>query len=170
MQLGQFAVAAMIAGVGDDRGSLGGLGMRLGAGDCGAFERGGNIEGEAAALQCEVREVEPHLLARDVLHLSEVGADALNQVRLAFRRAAAKVSDTREQGFGNAVIRARLVNHKTMTAATIDSRHFIAARRRTDAELIRPPLSRITTLFAIRSRPSELEIKRVYEIAAFPCN
>ena len=100
MQLGEFAVAAVIAGVGDEGGGLGGLGLGFGAGGFGAGEGGGNVEGEAGALQREVREVEPHLVAGDVLHLGEVGADALDQVRLAGRRAATPVRRTGEEGLG----------------------------------------------------------------------
>ena len=51
MQLREFAVAAVIAGVGDQRGGLGGLGLRLGAGGFFAGEGGGNVEGEARALR-----------------------------------------------------------------------------------------------------------------------
>ena len=101
LQLGEFAVAAVIAGVGDEGGGLGGLGFRFGAGGFGAGEGGGNVEGEAGALQREVREVEPHLVAGDVLHLGEVGADALDQVRLAGSGAAAPVRRAGEEGLGN---------------------------------------------------------------------
>ena len=54
-----------------------------------ALEGGGHIEGEAGALKRQVREVEPHLLAGDVHHLGEIGAETLDEVRLAGRGAAA---------------------------------------------------------------------------------
>jgi hypothetical protein len=41
LQLGEFAVAAVIAGVGDERGGLGGLGLGFRAGGFGAGESGG---------------------------------------------------------------------------------------------------------------------------------
>ncbi len=82
LQLGEFAVATVIAGVGDE-------------GGFGAGEGGGNVEGEAGALQREVCEVEPHLVACDVLHLGKVGVDALDQVRVASRSAAPPVSCAR---------------------------------------------------------------------------
>ncbi len=83
LQLRKFAVAAVVAGFGDERGGLGGLGLRLRAGGLRAGEGGGHIEGEAGALKRQVREVAPHLLAGDVLHLGEIGADALDGVRFA---------------------------------------------------------------------------------------
>ncbi len=106
MQLGEFAVAAVVAGVFDEGGGLGGLGLGLGAGGLGAVEGGGHIEGESGALQRKVREVEPHLLAGDVLYLGEVGADALDQVRLAGSGAAAPVCRAGDKGFGLDVWRA----------------------------------------------------------------
>ena len=98
MQLAKFAVAAVVAGLGDERGGLGGLGLRLHAGGFFAGEGGGHVEGEAGALKRQVREVEPHLLAGDVLHLGEIGADALDQVRLAGSGAAAPVRRAGEEG------------------------------------------------------------------------
>ncbi len=65
LQLGEFAVAAMIAGVGDERGGLVGLGLRLGASGFGAGEGGGNVEGDWGALEREVGEVEPHFVVGD---------------------------------------------------------------------------------------------------------
>ena len=85
------------------RGGLGGLGLRFGAGGLRAGEGGGHIEGEAGALKRQVREVEPHLLAGDVLHLGEIGADALDEVRLAGSGAAAPVRRAGEEGLGDAV-------------------------------------------------------------------
>ncbi len=46
MQLRKFAIAAVVAGVGDEGGGLGGLGLRLRAGGLRAGEGGGHIEGE----------------------------------------------------------------------------------------------------------------------------
>ena len=46
-------------------------------------DAGRHIEGEAGALKRQVREGEPHLLAGDVLHLGEIGAETLDEVRLA---------------------------------------------------------------------------------------
>ncbi len=83
MQLRKFAVAAVVAGIGDERGSLGGLGLRLRAGGLSALEGGEHIEGEAGALKRQVREGEPHLPGDDVLHLGEIGAETLDEVRLA---------------------------------------------------------------------------------------
>ncbi len=100
MQLREFAVAAVIAGVGDAGGGLGGLGLGLSAGGFGAGEGGGNVEGKAGALQSEVCEVEPHLVAGDVLHLGEVGADALDQVRLTGRARRRRCSARARRAFG----------------------------------------------------------------------
>ena len=83
MQLGKLAIAAVVAGIGDEARGLGGLGLRLRAGGLGAGEGCRHIEGEAGALKRQVREVEPHLLAGDVLHLGEIGAETLDEVRLA---------------------------------------------------------------------------------------
>ena len=93
----------MIAGLGDELGCLGSLGFRFGAGGFRAGEGGRHVEGEAGALQREVREVEPHLLAGDVLHLGEVDTDAVDKVRVAGRGAVATMRRAGEQGFGNAV-------------------------------------------------------------------
>jgi hypothetical protein len=103
VQLAKFAVAAVVAGIGDEGCGLGGLGLRLGAGGGGAGEGGGHIEGEAGALERQVREVEPHLLAGDVLHLGEVSAETLNEVRLAGSGAAAPVRRAGEEGKGEMV-------------------------------------------------------------------
>ncbi len=65
-------------------------GVAPGAGGLRAGEGGGHIEGEAGALKRQVREVEPHLVAGDVLHLGEIGAETLDEVRLAGRGAAAR--------------------------------------------------------------------------------
>ncbi len=108
MQLREFAVAAVVAGIGDEGGGLGGLGLRLRAGGLRAGEGGGHIEGEAGALKRQVREVEPHLLAGDVLHLGEIGAETLDEVRLAGSGAAAPVRRAGEEGFGEVVGAARL--------------------------------------------------------------
>ena len=89
MQLGEFAIAAVVAGIGDEGGGLGGLGLGFGAGGCDALEGGGHVEGEAGALKRQIREGEPHLLAGDVLHLGEIGAETLDEVRFAGRGAAA---------------------------------------------------------------------------------
>ena len=73
-----------------------------------AGEGCGHVEGEAGALKRQVREVEPHLLAGDVLHLGEIGADALDEVRLAGSGAAAPVRRAGEEGLGQFVGHARL--------------------------------------------------------------
>ena len=53
-------------------------GVAPGAGGFSAREGGGHVEGEAGALKRQVREVEPHLLADDVLHLGETAAETLH--------------------------------------------------------------------------------------------
>ena len=106
----------MIAGIGDEGGGLGGLGLGLRAGSLRAGEGGRHIEGDAGALKREIGEEEPHPLAGDILHLGEVGVDAVDQVRLAGSGAAAPVRRAGQEGLGDAVGAARLA--KPATAAS----------------------------------------------------
>ena len=75
---GDFGIAAVVAGFGDERCGESGLGFGLGEGFGGGLERRRHDEGEAGAFQREVREVHAHLTAGDVGDLVEVGADGLD--------------------------------------------------------------------------------------------
>ncbi len=98
----------MIAGFGDELGGGGGLCLGLCERVSGRGEGGRHVEGEAGALQRQVSKVEPHLLAGDVLDLGEVGADALDQARLASRGTPPPMRRSGEKGEGEEVDRAGL--------------------------------------------------------------
>ena len=103
LEFREFAIAAVIAGPGDELFRDGGLvrgGFRFVA------DAGRHVEGEAGALKRQVREGEPHFLAGDVLHLVETGAETLDEVRVAGSGATPPVRRAGEEGFGLDVWRA----------------------------------------------------------------
>jgi hypothetical protein len=98
----------VVAGLCDKDGGLGGLGLGFSAGGLGAGKGRRHVKGEAGAFQREVCKVQPHLLASDVLHLGQVGANAFDQVCLASGSTAPPMSRSGDEGLGKVISAARL--------------------------------------------------------------